>query len=170
MAIRKASAQGAVQTDPPTEISLITEEVDGEIYEGASRLEQINKTELEDIIEEAVYAEEIPEHLFPPPKNTTVEAEVVMISVSRELYEHYQVIIDARDEVLRDHDASASGKAAILNTTTSMLREIAKLQQDLFNSDLIARLQQACYHVLKEADPALKDKVLALMEKRFEEI
>jgi len=137
--------------------------VDREVSEGASggeSHEQFTKRE--------AIAQEIVDAIFQPPKNTIVEPEHVFISVSKELHDHYQVIIETRDRILEDHDESASGKASILNATTSILKDLAKTQQELYNSDTVARLQQAVYNTLKEVDPALKDKVLSLLEKNLE--
>ena len=96
--------------------------------------------------------------------------EKAVICVSDELLEHYQAVIKARDEVLDNSESSGGEKAAILNATTSILKDLLKLMAAANSADTVARLQQAVFNALSEASPDLKDKVLTLLEKNLEEV
>lgn len=131
--------------------------------------EAVVQEEAEEIQEEAQEIVNYPPDPIPR-KTTIIEDDVVFISVGRELKDHYDVVLRTRDEVLDDPEAKGSEKAAILNATTSIIKDLAKAQQDIYNSDSTARLQQAVYNALGDVSKDLQDKVIAAMERRFEEI
>lgn len=91
----------------------------------------------------------------------------ILVDVGAELREQYDATIRTRDDLIEDPDVKGSEKAQILNTTTTIIRELAKIQMDLYNSGRIALLQQAIVEALKEADLAFQNKVLALLEEKL---
>jgi hypothetical protein len=94
----------------------------------------------------------------------------VFIDVGKELGDHYEAVVRTRDTILEDFDTSGQEKSAILNATTTIIRELAKLQDDLYQSSLIAKLQDAIVEALEEADPEFKDRVLRILEERLERL
>jgi len=89
------------------------------------------------------------------------------ISVSRELKEHYDKIIEKRDSILEDSGSENKDLIGILNATTSIIKELSKIQQELYNSEKFAVLQQVIVNVLKECDQEVADKVVKALERRY---
>ena len=92
------------------------------------------------------------------------------ISVSTELKDHYQKIIQKRDEILDSEMAEDKDVAAILRVTTDILKEFVKLQETAYNAEKFAVLQQIIIDTLKEESPTLQNKVLRRFEQRIEEL
>ena len=90
----------------------------------------------------------------------------VRISVSKELAAHYDLILQRRDDLLQDANAEDKDINTILNTTTNIIRDLAKIQQELYNSEKFAILQQIIIEELKLCDPELQEKVLQALELR----
>ena len=151
MAIRKKPPEGTVPPDPETEIPETFTDMGTEIPEESSRR-----------------TDNLPEPI--QPRHTIVEEDVVFISIGKELKDHYDITLATRDEVLADYEATGNAKAAILNATAAAIRDLAKLQLEIYNSDTIARIQQAIINALQEASPELKDKVVNLIEKHLERV
>jgi len=94
----------------------------------------------------------------------------VVICISDELHDHYKRIIETRDAILDNPEESGQAQAAIINATTTALKELLKTQQEAYNSDTIARLQQAVINALGDVSKGLQEKVIKAMEGRFGEI
>lgn len=92
------------------------------------------------------------------------------ISVSKELKEHYDKIIERRDAILDDAGSENKDLIGILNATTSIIKELSKIQQELYNSEKFAILQQIIVNVLKDCDQGVADRVVAALEARFEKV
>jgi ribosomal protein S4 len=92
----------------------------------------------------------------------------MLIDISDELADHYQIVKTAAQAAVDDPNESGTSKSALLNATTTILKELAKVQQDLYNSSSIARLQAAIIESLHEASPELKDNVLRILERRLQ--
>ena len=92
------------------------------------------------------------------------------ISVSQELKEHYDKIIQRRDDILNDPGSENKDLIGILNATTSIIRELSKIQQDLYNSEKFAILQQIIVNVLKDCDQEVANRVVKALERRYESI
>lgn len=92
------------------------------------------------------------------------------ICVSDELMNHYTAVITTRDSVINDPESSGSAKAAILNSTTAMLKQLLAMLTAANNADTIGRIQQAIFSALGEASPELRDKVLSLLEQKLENV
>jgi hypothetical protein len=92
------------------------------------------------------------------------------ISVSKELKEHYDKIIERRDAILNDSGSENKDLIGILNATTSIIKELSKIQQELYNSEKFAILQQIIVNVLKDCDQSVADRVVAALEARFEKV
>jgi hypothetical protein len=83
----------------------------------------------------------------------------VRISVSNEFAEHFAAIKELRDSLsLTEDDPKVI--VQVMTAFTSVLRDLGKAQQDLYNSETFARLQQRIINVLKEVDPELARRVL----------
>jgi len=92
------------------------------------------------------------------------------ISVSQELKEHYDKIIQRRDDILDDPGSENKDLIGILNATTSIIKELSKIQQDLYNSEKFAILQQIIVNVLKDCDQEVANRVVKALERRYESI
>lgn len=93
-----------------------------------------------------------------------------MIEVSTELLEHYKVVLDTRDAVLAEPTSSGSEMAAVLRVTTELIKELARTQLEIYNSETIAIIQQAIINALVEADINTKNKVLEALERHLEQV
>lgn len=98
------------------------------------------------------------------------DQEETRISVSKELKEHYDKIIARRNLILDDANAENKDITAILNATTTIIRELSKIQLDLYNSEKFAILQQVIVNVLKNYDQKIVDEVIEALERRLEKI
>jgi hypothetical protein len=94
----------------------------------------------------------------------------VRISVSKELADHYNKIIERRDDILANPESEDKAIIGILNATTGIIRDLAKIQADLYNSERFATLQQIIVNCLREVSPDLQEKVLEEFERKYEEI
>ena len=92
------------------------------------------------------------------------------ISVSQELKEHYDKIIQRRDDILNDPGSENKDLIGILNATTAIIKELSKIQQELYNSEKFAILQQIIVNVLKDCEPEVADRVVKALERRYEKI
>lgn len=90
--------------------------------------------------------------------------EDVRISVSRELADHYNKIITRRDKVLEEDNEKEQVVVAILSATTQILRDLSKLQEDVYNAEKFAVFQQAVIAVLKEEGDDVVERVLKKIE------
>ena len=93
----------------------------------------------------------------------------VRISVSEELKDHYDKIIEKRNEILEDNRSEDQSVIGILNATTSIIRELSKIQESLYNSERYARFQQIVIGVIDDQDIELATKIVeALDNLRFD--
>lgn len=92
---------------------------------------------------------------------------MISINVSEELHTHFERIRKLAESVAEDEDETASSRAAAMNSVTAILKEMVKIQKELYNSESIALLQAAIVEALEEADQELKDKVLKIVERRL---
>lgn len=90
--------------------------------------------------------------------------EDVRISVSKELADHYNKIIDRRDSILGSNGVKEQVVVAILSATTQILRDLSKLQEEVYNAETFAVFQQAVIAILKEEDTDLVERVLKKIE------
>jgi hypothetical protein len=94
----------------------------------------------------------------------------MLIDISKELADHYDMVRQAAQDAIDDEESSSNGKAALLNATTSLLKELAKIQQDVYSSSLIAQLKSSIVEALEEASPELKERVLEILERRLSQL
>jgi hypothetical protein len=94
----------------------------------------------------------------------------MLIDISKELADHYDMVRRAAQDAIDDEESSSNGKAALLNATTSLLKELAKIQQDVYSSSLIAQLKSSIVEALEEASPELKERVLEILERRLSQL
>jgi len=91
----------------------------------------------------------------------------VRINVSKELADHYAIILKQRDDLVDNNNAEYKDVVAILNATTSIIKDLSRIQSELYNSEKFAVLQQVVIDVLKEVDPMLQHKVVEAYEERI---
>ncbi len=91
----------------------------------------------------------------------------MLIDISDELADHYQIVKTAAQAAVDDPNESGTSKSALLNATTTILKELAKVQQDLYNSSSIAKLQAAIINCLSDYDQDFKDKVVKELERKL---
>lgn len=88
------------------------------------------------------------------------------ISVPDALARHFQIVLDTRDKILKDPEASESSKVAALNAATSIIKELSVMQEKVYSTEKLAILQQVIVDVLKDSSPALRDKVIEKLDQR----
>lgn len=93
-----------------------------------------------------------------------------IINVSDELKDHYEVVLRTRDSVLAEPTSSGSEMAAVLRVTTDLIRELAKIQTDVYNAETISVIQQCILEALAEAAPEVKLKVIEALERHLEQV
>ena len=91
----------------------------------------------------------------------------VRISVGTELRNHYELIKAHRRVVLIDPNSETKDINAVLTATTTIIKELDKIQHSLYNSEKYAIFQQVVISVLKECDEELKEKVVSELENRL---
>lgn len=94
----------------------------------------------------------------------------MLIDISKELSDHYALVKQASQDALDDEDSSSNGKAAMLNAATAILKELSKIQQELYNSSLIAQLKASILEALEDSSPELKNRVLENLERRLSQL
>lgn len=94
----------------------------------------------------------------------------VRISVSKELSDHYSLILQKRDDILNDPESEDKTMISILTATTAIIKELAKIQSEVYNSEKFAVLQQIIVNVLKNSDKEVADKVLDALEDRYNQL
>jgi peptidoglycan hydrolase CwlO-like protein len=90
----------------------------------------------------------------------------VRISVSAELHEHYTKIVNMRDKILGDPESEDKTIVSILNAVTTILKEMDKLQQSVYNTETSAVLQQLIIDTLKEESPELQERIVEAFEEK----
>lgn len=90
----------------------------------------------------------------------------VRISVSKELAEHYDLILKRRNYLLDSDLAEDKDVVAILNATTSIIKELSRIQAELYNSEKFAVLQQIIIDELKTCDTELQLRVIEALEQK----
>ena len=88
----------------------------------------------------------------------------VRISVSKELADHYNKIITRRDEILESDVVKEQVVVSILTATTQILRDLSKIQEEVYNAEKYAVFQQAVISVLKDESDELVERVLNKIE------
>jgi len=91
----------------------------------------------------------------------------MLINISDELADHYQLVKQAARDAVDDANETGAAKSALLNATTTILKELARVQQELFNSSNIAILQATIVSCLSDCDQNFKDKVVEELERRL---
>lgn len=94
----------------------------------------------------------------------------VRISVSKELAEHYELILQRRNDLLNSSLAEDRDVVAIINATTSIIKELSRIQAELYNSEKFAVLQQIIIDELKSCDTELQMRVIEAIERRAEAV
>jgi cell division protein ZapA (FtsZ GTPase activity inhibitor) len=92
---------------------------------------------------------------------------MISITVSDELAEHYQKVVQHRDDVLDSSASEDKDKVAALNAVTTILKDLARLQESIYSTESIAELQQAVIRALQEADQTIANTVLNSLEKEL---
>ena len=89
-----------------------------------------------------------------------MEREDCRLSVDKAIRDHYDIIIDFRDNLIED-DGDPKDIASALTATTIIIRDIVKVQTQLYNAENFALLQQTIVNVLKEEDRELAERIIA---------
>lgn len=82
------------------------------------------------------------------------------ISASEELAEHYQIVKDFRDNLVGNADEDPKVIATALATLNTTLRDVSKMQRELYTAENFALLQQRIVNVLRDVSPEICEKVL----------
>ena len=88
----------------------------------------------------------------------------VKIDVSYQLNEHFAAVIKLRDDLINSPTAKDSDKVAGLNACSSILKDLSKIQESLYGSELVARLQISIVNAFDEVAPELRVKFYKYLE------
>lgn len=93
-----------------------------------------------------------------------------MTNIEKELTDHYIKCREARDLALQQmqYGESASAAASLLTATTSALKELAKLQIDLYDAERVKTLQRVMTETLRHASDA--EYLLGVFERLGKEV
>lgn len=91
-------------------------------------------------------------------------SESVKVDVSKELNEHFKAVIKLRDDLINSPTTKDSDKVSGINACTTILKDLSKIQESLYNSELIARLQISVMNAFEEAVPELREKFYKYLE------
>lgn len=93
-----------------------------------------------------------PKTQAPPQRPTTL----AQLNLDSELLDNYQEAKDFRDFILSNDSIPPNQVAQVMNTLTSILKEIVKMQEDLHNIERIKRMEYAIIHALKDMPDEVK--------------
>lgn len=104
--------------------------------------------------------------LAPTPLPVKVRAEkatgtLKSLNLDTELFERYTEAKDFLADVMNRPDTAANQIAQVMNTITSILKDIAKLQTDLYNAERLKKLEYCIIEAIKVADPATQSVFFA---------
>lgn len=88
----------------------------------------------------------------------------VKINVSKELNEHFKAVITLRDSLLGSQTTKDSDRVQGINACTTIIKDLTKIQESLYNSELVAKLQLAIVNAFEEAVPELREKFYKYLE------
>ena len=92
------------------------------------------------------------------------EQKIALISVSQELSDHFELVKTLRDNILVDNLAEARDKVAAINSMTSIIKDLSKMQQDVYNAERFSMLQQVVINTIKDKYPDLAQDVITTFE------
>ena len=92
------------------------------------------------------------------------------LDMSQELVFQYLQTKDLLETVRNDEEIDVNKRAQLINSLTSIIEKIAKMQIDLYNSDRLKKLEGAVVHALDATSPELKQKFLDIYKKSLGEI
>jgi hypothetical protein len=91
-------------------------------------------------------------------------SETVKVDVSRELNEHFKAVIKLRDDLINSPTAKDSDKVGGINACSSILKDLSKIQESLYGSELVAKLQISIVNTFDEINPELRTKFFNHLE------
>lgn len=89
------------------------------------------------------------------------------VDLEEELLEHYHRCKEAADVALKSllEGRASAGAAAVLTATTGALKELARLQTDMYNAEQLKVFERAVTNVLRDHPDA--DSLLGKLEKEL---
>ncbi len=81
----------------------------------------------------------------------------VGVNINRELHEHFIKVRDLRDDILLDGENTE--RISAMKAMTFVIKDLSKLQQQVYNTEKLAILQSAIVEVLQEYDPIIRQEV-----------
>ena len=105
---------------------------------------------------------------YPQPLFYVISPITMEIDITQELYDHYERLKTFYRTL--ENDGAARDQISALNAITSMIKELAKTQEELYNSTTYAIFQEIFINTLKEIEPKKTEHLLDLLEVRLNEI
>lgn len=94
-------------------------------------------------------------------------SETTLISVPKELHEHYELVKDLRDRTLNSPDSEVLEQVKAVSAVTALLKDLAAIQEKVYNSEKFAILTHAIIGVLRDTEPELAASVVETLENRL---
>lgn len=91
-------------------------------------------------------------------------SETVKVDVSKELNEHFKAVIKLRDDLINSPTSKDSDKVSGINACSSIIKDLAKIQESLYGSELVAKLQLAIVNTFEDIAPELRHKFFNHLE------
>lgn len=89
------------------------------------------------------------------------------INLQDELEKNFRAAKLLRDELVSDEETPANQKAQVMNTITTVLTQLTKLQTDLFNVERQKTLEEVLIETIKQQPEPLQDTFFALYEEKL---
>jgi hypothetical protein len=91
-------------------------------------------------------------------------SDLVKIDVSKELNEHFAAVIQLRDSLLDSPTTKDSDKVQGINACTTIIKDLTKIQESLYNSELVAKLQLAIVNAFEDQPFDVREKFYKNLE------
>lgn len=92
------------------------------------------------------------------PKPLRLSGTLKSLNLDAELYDRYIDAKDFLDEILQAEGVPPNQVAQLMNTLTSILKEITKMQTDLYNAERLKKLEYCIIAAVKGADAEIQAK------------
>ena len=87
------------------------------------------------------------------------------MNIEQEILVQLATAKDLQTTTLNDRDVPANQKAQTINAVAAILKELVKMQNDLYNAERIKELESAMIQALKDAPDEVKDRFFERYER-----
>lgn len=87
------------------------------------------------------------------------------LDLNQQLYKNYATAVNYLEEIKLSDDIPANQVSQVMNTITSILKEIVKMQTDLYNTERIKQIESAIVKAIKLAPKEAQESFFEEYEK-----